>query len=68
MFHCDINWTDAIDQILKAHKEAELDIVDRLPTPFGLVRSGVAPDHPETKVNFFFFFWFFFFLICVEDW
>ncbi|XP_028233835.1 NADPH:adrenodoxin oxidoreductase, mitochondrial-like isoform X1 [Glycine soja] len=22
----------------------------RLPTPFGLVRSGVAPDHPETKI------------------
>ncbi|XP_024017282.1 NADPH:adrenodoxin oxidoreductase, mitochondrial [Morus notabilis] len=36
--------------MLKAHQEAEVDIVDRLPTPFGLVRSGVAPDHPETKV------------------
>ena len=24
-------------------------IKDRLPTPFGLVRSGVAPDHPDTK-------------------
>lgn len=24
---------------------------DRLPTPFGLVRSGVAPDHPDTKVT-----------------
>jgi hypothetical protein len=23
--------------------------LDRLPTPFGLVRSGVAPDHPEVK-------------------
>lgn len=22
---------------------------DRLPTPFGLVRSGVAPDHQDTK-------------------
>ncbi|KAK9150128.1 hypothetical protein Syun_008437 [Stephania yunnanensis] len=29
---------------------AEVDIIDRLPTPFGLVRSGVAPDHPETKI------------------
>ncbi|PHT62220.1 NADPH:adrenodoxin oxidoreductase, mitochondrial [Capsicum annuum] len=38
------------DKILKAHEGAEVDIVDRLPTPFGLVRSGVAPDHPETKV------------------
>ncbi|KAG5191717.1 hypothetical protein JKP88DRAFT_259505 [Tribonema minus] len=26
-----------------------IDIVDRLPTPYGLVRSGVAPDHPEVK-------------------
>ncbi|CAA2956927.1 NADPH:adrenodoxin oxidoreductase, mitochondrial-like isoform X1 [Olea europaea var. sylvestris] len=38
------------EKILKAHKEVEVDIVDRLPTPFGLVRSGVAPDHPETKI------------------
>ncbi len=26
-----------------------LDIFERLPTPFGLVRFGVAPDHPEVK-------------------
>nr|GMD20846.1 NADPH:adrenodoxin oxidoreductase, mitochondrial isoform X1 [Ipomoea batatas] len=37
------------DKILKAQEEAQVDIIDRLPTPFGLVRSGVAPDHPETK-------------------
>lgn len=37
------------EKMLKAHKGAEVDIIDRLPTPFGLVRSGVAPDHPETK-------------------
>ncbi|XP_052182326.1 NADPH:adrenodoxin oxidoreductase, mitochondrial isoform X2 [Diospyros lotus] len=36
--------------MLKAHQGAEVDIIDRLPTPYGLVRSGVAPDHPETKV------------------
>jgi hypothetical protein len=24
---------------------------DRLPTPFGLVRTGVAPDHEDTKVS-----------------
>lgn len=24
-------------------------VFDRLPTPFGLVRAGVAPDHPDTK-------------------
>ncbi|XP_027340196.1 NADPH:adrenodoxin oxidoreductase, mitochondrial isoform X2 [Abrus precatorius] len=34
----------------KAHQQAQVDIIDRLPTPFGLVRSGVAPDHPETKI------------------
>ncbi|XP_057545672.1 NADPH:adrenodoxin oxidoreductase, mitochondrial isoform X2 [Amaranthus tricolor] len=38
------------EKMLKAHQEAEVDILDRLPTPFGLVRSGVAPDHPETKI------------------
>lgn len=38
--------------MLKANEVAEVDIIDRLPTPFGLVRSGVAPDHPETKVRF----------------
>lgn len=37
------------EKMLKAHQGAEVDIIDRLPTPFGLVRSGVAPDHPETK-------------------
>jgi len=30
-------------------KQVEIDILDKLPTPFGLVRSGVAPDHPEVK-------------------
>ncbi|KAH1135876.1 hypothetical protein GLYMA_05G229400v4 [Glycine max] len=37
------------EKMLKAHQQAQVDIIDRLPTPFGLVRSGVAPDHPETK-------------------
>lgn len=27
----------------------EIDIYDRLPTPFGLVRAGVAPDHQKIK-------------------
>jgi len=36
-------------QILKSHKEAEVTILERLPVPFGLVRYGVAPDHPEVK-------------------
>ena len=28
---------------------AQVDLFDRLPTPFGLVRGGVAPDHPKIK-------------------
>lgn len=27
----------------------EVDVFDRLPTPYGLVRGGVAPDHPKIK-------------------
>ena len=27
----------------------EVDVFDRLPTPYGLVRAGVAPDHPKIK-------------------
>jgi ferredoxin--NADP+ reductase len=36
---------------LLAAKElaVEVDMFDRLPTPFGLVRAGVAPDHPKIK-------------------
>lgn len=26
-----------------------MDVYERLPVPFGLVRYGVAPDHPEVK-------------------
>ncbi len=26
-----------------------IDLIERLPTPWGLVRSGVAPDHPKVK-------------------
>ncbi|GLT51717.1 hypothetical protein SLA2020_251090 [Shorea laevis] len=40
----------AAEKMLKKHQGSEVDIIDRLPTPFGLVRSGVAPDHPETKI------------------
>ena len=28
----------------------EIDMYEQLPVPFGLVRFGVAPDHPEVKV------------------
>src|SRR5438067_4846349 len=29
--------------------EARVDVLERLPTPYGLVRAGVAPDHPKIK-------------------
>ncbi|MBV9047269.1 MAG: FAD-dependent oxidoreductase [Solirubrobacterales bacterium] len=35
------------DQLLGAG--FEVDLLDALPTPFGLVRAGVAPDHPKIK-------------------
>jgi ferredoxin--NADP+ reductase len=37
----------ATDQLLGAG--FEVDLIDALPTPFGLVRAGVAPDHPKIK-------------------
>ena len=38
-------------EALLGHPEIaiEVDMIDRLPTPFGLVRAGVAPDHPKIK-------------------
>lgn len=35
---------------LQARQDVEVDVYERLPVPFGLVRFGVAPDHPEVKV------------------
>ncbi|HEY3186095.1 MAG TPA: FAD-dependent oxidoreductase [Solirubrobacteraceae bacterium] len=37
----------ATEALLKAG--FQVDLFDALPTPFGLVRSGVAPDHPKIK-------------------
>src|SRR5215212_5237034 len=37
----------ASDQLLT--RGFEVDLIDLLPTPFGLVRAGVAPDHPKIK-------------------
>ena len=40
----------ATNALLSAYGDrAAVDVVERLPTPFGLVRSGVAPDHAQTK-------------------
>jgi ferredoxin--NADP+ reductase len=40
----------AAGHLLKdASGHVEVDMLERLPTPWGLVRSGVAPDHPKIK-------------------
>lgn len=39
----------AAEALLKSSFPIDVDMFDRLPTPFGLVRSGVAPDHPKLK-------------------
>lgn len=35
--------------LLRSHKGVQVDVFEKLPVPFGLVRFGVAPDHPEVK-------------------
>ena len=40
-------------RILKRLPEAKIDMYESLPVPYGLVRYGVAPDHPEVKVSKF---------------
>ena len=37
------------DALLRSGGDYQVDIIDRLPTPFGLIRAGVAPDHQKTK-------------------
>src|SRR5262245_35627364 len=39
----------AADGLLRERPDLRIDLIDRLPTPFGLVRAGVAPDHQGTK-------------------
>lgn len=39
----------AAGALLAADPPAEVDLIERLPTPWGLVRLGVAPDHPKIK-------------------
>ncbi len=36
-------------EALARHPDTSIDVLDRLPQPFGLVRYGVAPDHPKIK-------------------
>jgi ferredoxin--NADP+ reductase len=40
----------AAEALFKSDIGAQIDIFDRLPTPYGLVRSGVAPDHQHIKL------------------
>jgi ferredoxin/flavodoxin---NADP+ reductase len=37
------------DRLLRARGDARIDFFERLPTPWGLLRGGVAPDHQEIK-------------------
>jgi adrenodoxin-NADP+ reductase len=37
--------------MLQKMPDARIDMYEALPSPYGLVRFGVAPDHPEVKVS-----------------
>ena len=39
----------ALQNLQSEEQQFAIDMVERLPTPWGLVRSGVAPDHPKIK-------------------
>jgi ferredoxin/flavodoxin---NADP+ reductase len=39
----------AAASLLRARGDVEIDLYERLPTPWGLLRGGVAPDHQEIK-------------------
>ena len=39
----------AADALMKSGRDVSIDILERLPAPFGLIRYGVAPDHPRIK-------------------
>ena len=39
----------ALQNLANEDRTFEIDMIERLPTPWGLVRSGVAPDHPKIK-------------------
>jgi adrenodoxin-NADP+ reductase len=38
-------------RLLKEWPNSQIDMFESLPVPHGLVRFGVAPDHPEVKVK-----------------
>ncbi len=39
----------AAQALLEKGVDCRIDLIDTLPTPFGLIRGGVAPDHQHTK-------------------
>ena len=39
----------ASDILSKSDLDVNIDLFERLPAPYGLVRYGVAPDHPRIK-------------------
>ena len=39
----------ALQNLQSDELQFTIDMIERLPTPWGLVRSGVAPDHPKIK-------------------
>ncbi len=41
--------TQAFQKAQSDDRTFAIDMIERLPTPWGLVRSGVAPDHPKIK-------------------
>ena len=43
----------AAEALLKCGLAVNVDVIERLPAPFGLVRYGVAPDHPKLKEAIF---------------
>jgi NADPH-dependent glutamate synthase beta subunit-like oxidoreductase len=38
-------------KVMAKIENSVVDMYEHLPVPFGLVRFGVAPDHPEVKVD-----------------
>jgi adrenodoxin-NADP+ reductase len=41
-------------KVMSKIENSIIDMYEHLPVPYGLVRFGVAPDHPEVKVQFLF--------------
>ena len=44
-----IGLTKSGQELTQEHPEVRVDVLERLPAPYGLVRYGVAPDHPRIK-------------------